>query len=292
MTHKFEKFDPAPAGNRWGLPDLGLGVGLRAQHFRHVTTKWPAMDWFEIVSENFIDTGGRPMYFLDQVAERYPVVMHGVSLSVGSTDPIDFQFLDKLKALAKRVRARWLGDHVCWTGVAGLNGHDLYPVPYTEEGLRHMVARVRTIQDYLERPLVLENPSTYLTFAASSMPEEEFIARLAEEADCALLLDVNNVYVTCRNHDLDPVAYLDAIPLDRVVQIHLAGHTDNGTHCIDTHDGRVIDAVWDLYARVIARAGGRATLLEWDANIPKFSVLQQEVGMAARFRNGLREAAA
>jgi hypothetical protein len=155
-----------------------------------------------------------------------------------------------------------------------------------------MVSRVRTIQGHLERPLVLENPSTYLTFAASSMPEEEFIARLAEEADCALLLDVNNVYVTCRNHDLDPVAYLAAIPADRVVQIHLAGHTDNGTHCIDTHDGRVVDAVWDLYARFTARAGRRATLLEWDADVPKFSILQQEVGKAARFRNGLRKAAA
>lgn len=292
VRENYESYDPAPAGNRWGLPDLGLGVGLRTAHFRHITSKWPAMDWFEILSENFIDTGGRPMYFLDQIAERYPIAMHGVSLSVGSTDPVDFGFLDKLKALAKRVKARWLGDHVCWTGVAGINGHDLYPVPYTEEALRHMIARVRTIQDYLERPLVLENPSTYLTFTASSMPEEEFIARLAVEADCALLLDVNNVYVTCRNHDLDPVAYLDALPLDRVVQIHLAGHTDNGTHCIDTHDGRVIDAVWDLYGRVIARAGGRATLLEWDANIPKFSVLQQEVRKAARFRDGLREAAA
>jgi hypothetical protein len=165
-------------------------------------------------------------------------------------------------------------------------------VPYTEEGLRHMVSRVKIMQDYLEQPLVLENPSTYLTFAASSMPEEEFIARLALEADCALLLDVNNVYVTCRNHDLDPVAYLDKIPAERVVQIHLAGHTDNGTHCIDTHDGRVIDAVWDLYARFTARAGGRATLLEWDADIPKFSVLQQEVGKAARFRAGTRQAAA
>src|SRR5262245_24659927 len=248
------------------------------------------MDGFEIVSENFIDTEGRPLYFLDQIAERYPIAMHGVCLSVGSTDPIDFGFLDKLKALSKRVKAKWLGDHVCWTGVNGLNGHDLYPVPYTEEGLRHMVSRVRIIQDYLGQPLVLENPSTYLTFRASSMPEEEFIARLAVEADCALLLDVNNVYVTCRNHD--PAAYIDAIPAGHVVQIHLAGHTDNGTHCIDTHDGRVIDEVWQLYARFHARAGGRATLLEWDAKIPKFSVLQQEVGKAARFRNGTRQAAA
>lgn len=271
--------------NRWNLPDLGLGVGLRTQHFRYITGQWPAMDWFEILSENFLDTGGRPMWYLDQIAERYPIVMHGVCLSVGSTDPVDFGFLDKLAALARRVKAVWLGDHICWTGVAGVNGHDLYPVPYTEEGLRHMVERVRIIQDYLERPLVLENPSTYLTFASSSMPEEEFIARLAVESGCALLLDVNNVYVTCRNHDLDPIAYLDAIPYEHVVQVHLAGHTDHGTHCIDTHDGHVIDEVWELYRRVHERTGGRATLLEWDASIPEFPVLQQEVGKAARFRN-------
>ncbi len=277
--------------NRWNLPDLGLGVGLRTTHFRHITERWPAMDWFEILSENFIDTGGRQLNYLDQIAERYPIAMHGVSLSVGSTDPIDFGFLDKLAMLAERVKAVWLGDHICWTGVAGINGHDLYPVPYTEAGLRHMISRVKTIQDYLERPLVLENPSTYLTFASSSMPEEEFIARLAVEANCALLLDVNNVYVTCRNHDLDPVAYLEAIPYEHVVQVHLAGHTDNGTHCIDTHDGRVIDEVWQLYKRVHDRTGGRATLLEWDAKVPKFQVLQQEVGKAARFRNGRRAAA-
>jgi hypothetical protein len=280
-----------PLPNRWNLPDLGLGVGLRTQHFRHITEHWPAMDWFEILSENFIDTEGRPQWYLDQIAERYPIVMHGVSLSVGSTDPIDFGFLDKLAALARRVNARWLGDHICWTGVAGLNGHDLYPVPYTEEGLRHMIGRVRTIQDYLERPLVLENPSTYLTFASSSMPEEEFIARLAVESDCALLLDVNNVYVTCRNHDLDPLAYLDAIPYEHVVQVHLAGHTDNGTHCIDTHDGRVIDAVWELYARAQEKTGGRATLLEWDAKLPKFAVLQEEVRKAAKFRRDVQAAA-
>ena len=186
------------------------------------------------------------------------------------------------------MRAKWLGDHICWTGVAGLNGHDLYPVPYTEEGLRHMVSRVRTIQDYLERPLVLENPSTYLSFASSSMPEEEFIARLAVEADCALLLDVNNVYVTCRNHDLDPVAYLDAIPYEHVVQVHLAGHTDNGTHCIDTHDGRVIDEVWKLYARSCERTGRVATLYEWDEDIPAFDVVVAEAQKAAAFRSGLK----
>jgi uncharacterized protein (UPF0276 family) len=276
--------------NRWNLPDLGLGVGLRAAHFRHIVEKWPRMDWFEILSENYIDTEGRPVHFLDRIAERYPIVMHGVSLSIGSTDPIDFEYLAKLKRLAERVRAVWMGDHICWTGVAGLNGHDLYPVLYTDESLKHLVERVRVVQDYLERPLVLENPSTYLTFRASSMPEEEFIARLAEDADCALLLDVNNVYVTCRNHDLDPYEYLKPIPYDRVVQIHLAGHTDHGSHCIDTHNGRVIDPVWELYAEVQRRRGNTATLLEWDADIPKFEVLQREVGRANRFRDALRVA--
>lgn len=276
--------------NRWDLPDLGLGVGLRPVHFRHIVEKWPRMDWFEILSENYLDTEGRPVHFLDQIAERYPIVMHGVSLSIGSTDPIDFEYLAKLKRLAGRVRAVWMGDHICWTGVAGLNGHDLYPMPYTEESLSHLVERVRVVQDYLERPLVLENPSTYLTFRASSMPEEEFIARLAEDADCALLLDVNNVYVTCRNHDLDPYEYLKPIPYDRVVQIHLAGHTDHGSHCIDTHNGRVIDPVWELYAEVQRRRGNTATLLEWDADIPKFEVLQREVGRANRFRDALRVA--
>ncbi|MGH8265189.1 MAG: MNIO family bufferin maturase [Steroidobacterales bacterium] len=278
------------SSNRWNLPDLGLGVGLRTAHFRHIVDKWPRMDWFEILSENFVDTEGRPLYYLDQIAERYPIVMHGVSLSIGSTDPIDFEFLRKLKALAERVRAVWMGDHICWTGVAGLNGHDLYPVPYTEESLRHLVERVRIVQDFFERPLVLENPSTYLTFRASSMPEEEFIARLAERADCALLLDVNNVYVTCRNHDLDPFEYLKAIPYDRVVQIHLAGHTDHGSHCVDTHNGRVIDPVWDLYAYVQRQRGNTATLLEWDADIPKFDALQREVGRANRFRDQLKVA--
>ena len=278
--------------NRWGIPDLGFGVGLRTVHFSHILANQPPVDWFEVLSENFLDSGGRPLHVLDQVAERYPVVLHGVSMSVGSTDPVDFDYLRKLKALAARIGARWVSDHLCWTGVAGLNVHDLLPMPYTDESLRHTVERTRIISDFLERPLVLENPSTYLTFAASSMPEEEFIARLAIEADCALLLDVNNVYVTCRNHDLDPVAYLEAIPPEHVVQVHLAGHTDNGTHCIDTHDGRVVEAVWDLYRRFNERAGPRATLLEWDANVPKFSVLQQEVRKAARFRGAAGRVAA
>ncbi len=270
--------------NKWNLPDLGLGVGLRTVHFNHILERGPDVDWFEILSENFLDTEGRPLHVLDQIAEQYPIIMHGVSMSLGSTDPLDFEYLRKLKNLADRVRAVWLGDHVCWTGVAGRNGHDLYPIPYNEEGLAHIVERIKEVQDFLERPLVLENPSTYLTFTASTMPEQEFISRMAEEADCALLLDVNNVYVTCRNHDLDPFEYLDGIPYERVVQIHLAGHTDKGTHCIDTHNDHVIDDVWEFYRYVHRHAGGRATLLEWDADIPECPVVHSEVLKARRFR--------
>ncbi|MGE3963428.1 MAG: DUF692 domain-containing protein [Planctomycetota bacterium] len=270
--------------NRWNYPDLGLGLGLRAAHYQHVLEHRPDVDWFEILSENYMNTGGRPRHVAQQVALHYPVVMHGVSLSIGSTDPIDYDYLDRLKSLADAVGAVWVGDHVCWTGVAGRNGHDLYPIPYNEESLRHVVQRIRVVQDYLERPLVLENASTYLTFRTSTMPEEEFLYRMAEEADCGLLLDVNNVYVSCRNHDLDAARYLDGIPYDRVVQIHLAGHTDKGTHCIDTHNDHVIAEVWRLYAEVHRRTGGRATLLEWDADIPSFEVLHAEVLQARQYR--------
>ena len=274
--------------NCWDFPDLGLGVGLRTVHFSHILENWPQVDWFEIMSENFMDTEGRPLYILDQIAERYPIVMHGVSLSIGSTDPINFDYLRKLKSLAERVNAVWLGDHVCWTGVLGRNGHDLFPLPYDEETLAFLVDRIRIVQDFMERPLILENPSTYLTFARSTLTEEEFLARMAKEADCGLLLDVNNVYVTCRNHGLDPYAYLEAIPYERVVQIHLAGHTDKGTHCIDTHDSHVIDPVWELYADVYERAGARSTLLEWDDHIPSFEELHAEVKKAAQFRQTTR----
>jgi len=276
--------------NRWQLPDLGLGVGLRTQHFTDALASENEIDWLEIVSENFMDTRGRPLHVLDRLSERYPIVMHGVAMSIGGTDPLDFEYLKRLKILADRIDAQWLGDHVCWTGVATHNGHDLYPMPYNEDSLNHIAARIRTVQDYLERPLVLENPSTYLTFASSTMAEEDFIAAMAEEADCALLLDVNNVYVTCRNHDLDAQSYLDAIPYDRVVQVHLAGHTDKGDHCIDTHDDHVCDAVWDLYAQVVERTGGTATLLEWDDHIPAWPELVAEVHKAQRYQRERAEA--
>ncbi|MCZ7645803.1 MAG: DUF692 domain-containing protein [Planctomycetota bacterium] len=279
-----------PVANRWGLPDLGIGVGLRTVHFQHILERQPRVDWFEIISENFMDTQGRPRYVLEQVAERYPIAMHGVSLSIGSTDPLNREYLRKLKNLAQRVKARWLGDHICWTGVAGLNTHDLLPIPFNEATLKHLVERVRMAQELLERPLVLENPSSYVTFRDSTMPEHEFVKRLAEEADCALLLDVNNVYVTCRNHDLDAAEFLKDFPYERVVQIHLAGHTDKGTHCIDTHDGPVIDPVWQLYAEVMKQAGRRATLLEWDDKIPTFQEVHDEALRAERFRGAVEAA--
>jgi len=262
---------------RFDRPNLGLGVGLRTAHFGHILEKKPKVDWFEIVTENFLDTGGRPAWVLDRIASRYPVVLHGVSMSVGSTDPIDRAYLAKVKALAERVRAVWVSDHVCWTGVAGRNLHDLLPLPYTEEALRHVVRRIRRVQELLERPLVLENPSSYVEFQRSSMPEWEFLARMAEEADCGLLLDVNNVYVSSFNHGFDPETYLRAIPPERVAYYHVAGHSNLGTHLLDTHIGPVIDPVWTLYRLAQHRSGGRSTLLEWDEEIPAFPIVHREV---------------
>jgi hypothetical protein len=270
--------------NRFDLPDLGIGIGLRTAHFGHILAEWPEIDWFEALTENFLDTGGRPAWVLDRIAERYPVVLHGVSLSIGSTDPLDFDYLAKVRALASRTRAAWVSDHLCWTGVSGRNTHDLLPLPYDEPTLRHVAARVREVSDVLERPLVLENPSSYLEFASSSMPEHEFLARLAEASGCGLLLDVNNVYVSSFNHGFDPIAYVDAIPADRVVQYHLAGHTNNGTHIIDTHDDVVIDEVWRLYRHAVSRTGDVSTLLEWDANIPSFDVVHAEALKALEHR--------
>jgi uncharacterized protein len=268
---------------RLGHANLGLGVGLRTVHFPHILKHWPAVDWFEVISENFMDSQGRPRYVLDQIAERYPVVMHGVSLSIGSRDPLNFEYLGKLKRLAREVDARWVSDHLCWTGVLSRNTHDLLPVPLTEEMLRHVVDRIRIVQSFLERPLVLENPSSYVTFAASTMSEWEFISRMAEDADCGLLLDVNNVYVSSVNHDFDPVEYVRSVPHGRIVQCHLAGHTDCTTHRIDTHDREVIDPVWELYRLAHQLTGGVSTLLEWDANIPAFSVVHAEVLKAKHY---------
>jgi len=267
---------------RLGYPHLGLGVGLRTVHFDYILENHPPVDWFEVISENFMDSRGRPRHILNRVAERYPVVMHGVSLSIGSTDPLDFEYLGKLKALAREIHPKWISDHVCWTGVAGRNTHDLLPMPLTDASLKHVVERIHTLQDFLERPFVLENPSTYVGFTGSTLSEWEFIARMAEEANCGLLLDVNNVYVSSVNHDFDPEEFIRSVPHERIVQFHLAGHTNCRTHLIDTHDNHVVDPVWKLYRLAHQLTGGVSTLLEWDAKIPPFPVLHAEVLKAKR----------
>jgi uncharacterized protein (UPF0276 family) len=270
--------------NRFGFPVLGYGMGLRTQHYDTIFSTWPkAVDWFEIISENFMDTDGKPIRNLEKVLAHYPVVMHGVGLSIGSTDPLDMEYLKKLKALAGKVNPPWISDHLCWTGVHGKNSHDLLPVPYTEASLKHTVERIKKVQDYLGRRILMENPSTYMEFKQSTISEWEFIARMAEEADCGLLLDANNIYVSCYNHRTDTKAYIDAIPMDRVVQIHLAGHDNKGTHIIDTHGGEVIEAVWNIYRYIIAKTGDVATMVEWDDNIPAFEVVLAEVEKARAF---------
>lgn len=267
--------------------DLGLGLGLRTVHYPYILSHWPEVDWFEVISENFMDTGGRPIHVLDAVAERYPIVMHGVSMSIGSSDPLDLGYLKKLKALKERCKARLVSDHLCWTGVAGINVHDLLPMPYTEQALAHVSRRVRQVQDFLGERIALENPSSYLEFADSSMPEWEFLGRLAEEADCLLLLDVNNVFVSAFNHGFDPVRYIEVVDPSRVAYFHVAGHTDKGTHLLDTHIGPVIRKVWDLYRLAHERTGDRSTLLEWDEEIPSFPRVHAEVKKAEKFRRGL-----
>lgn len=261
-------------------PRLGLGLGLRHVHVDQVLRERPAVDWFEVISENFMFSQGRPRQVLCQVAAHYPVVLHGVSLSIGSTDPLDRDYLRALKALADDVQPQWVSDHLCWTGMAGLNTHDLLPLPLTDEALTHVAARVHTVQELLGRPLVLENPSTYLAFAHSNWPEPQFLAELVRRTGCKLLLDVNNCYVSCFNHELDPLQYLQDLPHEAIVQLHLAGHQHCGTHIIDTHDRPVAAAVWQLFSHAWQLSGGAATLLEWDGNIPALEVCMAELHKA------------
>lgn len=268
------------------LPRLGLGLGLRSVHFEAILSGEPRDLWFEAISENFMDSHGRPRAVIRAVAERYPLALHGVSLSIGSTDPLDRGYLAALKRLADEVRPAWVSDHLCWTGVNGRNSHDLLPMPLTEESLAHVAGRVRQVQDILERPLILENPSSYVRFAQSTLDETAFLRALAEATGCGLLLDVNNVYVSCFNAGTDPDAYLDAFPCEHVVQMHLAGHQDMGGHAIDTHDRPVRPEVWALFARAWQQTGGASTLLEWDDDIPGFDECIAELRKAKRYMAG------
>jgi uncharacterized protein (UPF0276 family) len=261
-------------------PVSGFGLGLRTEHYADFLRERPPVDWLEIISENYLVPGGKPLHHLDRIRADHPMVMHGVSLSIGSTDPLDLAYLRELKALAKRVEPAWLSDHLCWTGVDHHQLHDLLPLPYTEEALRHVASRVMQVQEILGRRLLLENVSSYVAFAADEMREWEFIAELAKRADCELLLDVNNVYVSSVNHAFDPRAFIDAMPRERVRQIHLAGHEDHGDHLIDTHDHPVCDAVWELYAYTTRRLGAVPTMIERDDHIPPLAELLAELDHA------------
>lgn len=261
-------------------PYLGFGLGLRPQHYSEILDHNPAIDWFEVLSENYMVPGGQPLRMLDRVRERYPVVMHGVSLSIASTGALNTDYLHDLKSLAERVEPKWISDHLCWTGVHGINLHDLLPIPYTQEALDHVVSRVSQVQDFLGRPLTLENVSTYVSFGCSEMPEWEFISELTKRTGCWLLFDVNNVYVSAFNHGYDPKDFIDGIPQDRVVQFHVAGHSHMETHIIDTHDAPVCDDVWDLYRHALKRFGTVSTMIERDDDIPPLGELLDELDTA------------
>jgi uncharacterized protein len=258
----------------------GFGLGLRTEHYLDFVERRPAVDWLEVISENYMVPGGKPLHFLDTIRRDYPMAMHGVSLSIGSADALDHAYLRDLKALADRIEPAWISDHLCWTGVDHHNLHDLLPMPYTEEALRHLVDRVSRVQDVLGRRLLLENVSSYVAFEGNEMSEWEFIASLARRADCELLLDINNVYVSSRNHRFDAREFIDAMPAHRVRQIHLAGHEDHGDHCIDTHDHPVCEAVWDLYRHAVERFGPVPTMIERDDHIPPLDELIAELDIA------------
>lgn len=272
-----------PANRFNGFTDYGVGIGLRIPHYQHILDKKPVVDWFEIISENYMIDGGRPLAVLDQILEQYRVVQHGVSMYFGSTDPVDRDHLLRLKRLVKRTKTPWLSDHLCWGSVDGRYTHDLLPMPYTWEAVRVTAEKIRQVQDFLEIPVVVENVSSYAEFHLSEMTEWEFLNEVVERADCGILLDVNNIYVSSQNHSFDPFTYVNAVPAERIAQIHIAGHSKFEKYILDTHDHPVLEPVWQLYARTIERAGPTATLLEWDDNIPSFEDVHAEALKANQF---------
>ncbi len=264
------------------MPFLGFGLGLRPNYYEEILSLKPEVDWFEILSENYLVPGGKPLYYLDKIRQSYPVVMHGVSLSLGSSDPLDIEYLQQLKQLADRVEPAWISDHLCWTGVDGLNVHDLLPIPYTQQAIDHIVSRIQQIQEFLGRALLIENVSSYLTFKQSEMTEWAFLVEIVNKSGCSILLDVNNIYVSSVNHQFNPLDYINAMPADKVAQIHLAGHSNHGDYIIDTHDAPVIQPVWDLYAATIQKLGRVSTMIERDDNMPPLAELLAELNHARR----------
>jgi uncharacterized protein len=272
-----------PANRFNGFTDYEVGIGLRIPHYRHILERKPVVDWFEIISENYMVDGGRPLTILDRILEQYRVVQHGVSVYFGSAEPLNREHLRRLKNLARRTRTPWLSDHLCWGSVDGRYTHDLLPMPYTFEAVTLTAEKIRQVQDFVEIPVVVENVSSYAEYHVSEMTEWEFLMEVVERADCGILLDVNNIYVSSQNHDFDPFIYVNAVPAERVAQIHIAGHSKYEKYILDTHDHPVIDPVWDLYARAIERCGPTATLLEWDDNIPSFDEVHTEALKANRY---------
>jgi uncharacterized protein (UPF0276 family) len=271
---------------------FGHGIGLRTRHYGLLLEEPPPVDWVEAISENFFSPGGRPLAVLEKVRRDVPVVLHGVSLSIGSTDPLSEPYLERLSALVRRIQPALVSDHLCWGSHGGRYVHDLLPLPYTEEALAHVVERVRAVQDRLGRQILLENVSSYVTFPDSTLTEWEFLAEVARRADCGILLDVNNVYVSARNHGFDPLDYLNGLPSERIGQIHLAGHTDKGTHLLDTHVGPTPEGVWELYRRTLLRHGPIPTLIEWDEGVPELPVLVAESRKARDIETSLLSAPA
>ncbi len=263
-------------------PHLGFGLGLRIPHYEYIFEHSPAVDFFEIIAENFMHTDGVPLYNLDRAAERYPLVLHGVCLSLGSADALDFDYLRRLKALAKRVRAPWFSDHLCWTRFGGHHYHDLLPLPYTDRVAGYVAERARIVQDFVELPFGIENLSSVVEFSENAMPEWEFYRAVVAGAGCRMMLDVNNIYVSSRNHGFEARAYLRGLDMTRVLQMHLAGHSDHGSYVLDTHDHPVRDEVWELYREAYARCGGAPTMVEWDDRIPPFPETHAEVLKAKR----------
>jgi uncharacterized protein len=259
---------------------LGFGLGLRTDHYNAILETKPKVDWFEILTENYLVPGGKPLYYLDSIRKDYPMVMHGVSLSIGSSDHLNMDYLQQVKNLAARVEPRWISDHLCWTGVAHKNMHDLLPLPYTEEALQHVAERVMRVQDFLGRQILLENVSSYITYTDSALTEWDFFCEVVERADCLILLDINNIYVSAFNHGFIPQDYFEKIPSHRVQQFHLAGHSDLGTHIIDTHDAPIVDGVWQLYKQAIRKFGRVSTMIERDDNIPPLEFLLEELMQA------------
>ncbi len=272
-----------PANRFNGFTEFGVGIGLRVPHYQHILEKKPVVDWFEIISENYMVDGGRPLAILDQILEQYRVVQHGVSMYFGSAEPLNREHLRRLKALVRRTNTPWLSDHLCWGSVDGNYSHDLLPMPYTWEAVRTTARKIREARDFLEVPVVVENVSSYAEFHVSEMTEWELLTEVVEAADCGILLDVNNIYVSSRNHNFDPYDYLHAVPRHRVAQIHIAGHSKFRKYILDTHDHPVIDPVWRLYARAIELIGPTATLLEWDDRIPSFDEVHNEALKANHF---------